>query len=347
MEMMKFARYSNAGDLRDKVYAVLNMSHTTASMVDVDYSEGNSVVDVYTAFACQKTLMGQTERICYEILYYAGLPNAVPGLPSWVPDWSMVQQHAMMPFAKYHCNDGQKPTFTTRPKSATAQTQGKIIDTVLFKSVCCAGASRPGAIPLIPNEPYTSNLAIFAPRIESLTQEFLVQHVRKYPSGEKLEDVVRRTLTLDLSLNGHDRLEAEDDEYKRAYQGFCEEVRGYPGQLDRLSSNAERKQLIDEISEYMSNSKGKAKWWDFVKVISVFQAGRCICITKNDYVACLPNAVEVRDLVVVFQGARIPFILRPCEGVYLFVGYGYVHGIMDGIPQSELERYPTQTFLLK
>jgi hypothetical protein len=46
-----------------------------------------------------------------------------------------------------------------------------------------------------------------------------------------------------------------------------------------------------------------------------------------------PAEVVVGDVVVVFCGGRIPFVLRPREGgegVFEFVGEAYCDGVMDG-----------------
>lgn len=43
-----------------------------------------------------------------------------------------------------------------------------------------------------------------------------------------------------------------------------------------------------------------------------------------------PDTTRTGDLVVVFFGGRVPFILRQHDSSYILVGECYIHGIMDG-----------------
>ncbi|KAK4185501.1 HET-6OR heterokaryon incompatibility protein (het-6OR allele) [Podospora australis] len=55
-------------------------------------------------------------------------------------------------------------------------------------------------------------------------------------------------------------------------------------------------------------------------------------LTKKGNMGMGPGELEAGDVVVVFCGGRIPFVLRPGRGGerYQFVGEAYCHGIMDG-----------------
>lgn len=45
----------------------------------------------------------------------------------------------------------------------------------------------------------------------------------------------------------------------------------------------------------------------------------------------IPDEAEEGDLIAIFFGLGIPFVLRPLAGdTYKLVGPCYVHGIMDG-----------------
>ena len=65
---------------------------------------------------------------------------------------------------------------------------------------------------------------------------------------------------------------------------------------------------------------------------------RMLCITRNGYIGMVPKKTEIGDVVVVLNGAQVPFVLRPAlsvvdgwvEGSYQLVGECYVHGVMDG-----------------
>jgi hypothetical protein len=60
-------------------------------------------------------------------------------------------------------------------------------------------------------------------------------------------------------------------------------------------------------------------------------AGRKVFRTQNGYVGLGPAGLLDGDILVVFFGASLPYILRPRDGgVYEFVGEAYCEGIMDG-----------------
>lgn len=51
------------------------------------------------------------------------------------------------------------------------------------------------------------------------------------------------------------------------------------------------------------------------------------------YVGIVPGAARMGDLVCVFYGGDVPFILREVEGgggFYRLIGEAYVNGLMDG-----------------
>ena len=53
--------------------------------------------------------------------------------------------------------------------------------------------------------------------------------------------------------------------------------------------------------------------------------------TKNNYIGLGPAEIVGGDIVCLFLGASVPFILRPLiSGKYELKGECYVHGIMDG-----------------
>lgn len=64
--------------------------------------------------------------------------------------------------------------------------------------------------------------------------------------------------------------------------------------------------------------------------------GRRFAVTKRGYMALVPVDAVVGDVVAVFVGGQVPFILRSHgngEGKerYPLVGEGYLHGFMDGL----------------
>jgi hypothetical protein len=60
---------------------------------------------------------------------------------------------------------------------------------------------------------------------------------------------------------------------------------------------------------------------------------RRFSVTKDGYMALVPREAIIGDVVCVFQGIAVPFVLRPVAGAvdnYELVGPCYCHGIMMG-----------------
>ena len=58
---------------------------------------------------------------------------------------------------------------------------------------------------------------------------------------------------------------------------------------------------------------------------------RRLCVTEGHYLGWLPEAGAVGDLVCIFAGAEVPFLLRPVGGgYYKLMGACYIQGAMHG-----------------
>ena len=60
--------------------------------------------------------------------------------------------------------------------------------------------------------------------------------------------------------------------------------------------------------------------------------GRDFCITERGYLGMVAAPMRVGDRICIFEGCRMPFVLRPAKGDrgYVLLGDCYVHGLMDG-----------------
>ncbi|KAM5344545.1 hypothetical protein ACJ41O_013080 [Fusarium nematophilum] len=60
-------------------------------------------------------------------------------------------------------------------------------------------------------------------------------------------------------------------------------------------------------------------------------------VTKNRWMGLGPSVTQPGDVVAILFGGKVPYILRPVDDHYLFVGECYVHGIMYGELVSECQ----------
>ncbi|KAK9780083.1 putative Heterokaryon incompatibility domain-containing protein [Seiridium cardinale] len=57
---------------------------------------------------------------------------------------------------------------------------------------------------------------------------------------------------------------------------------------------------------------------------------RRFCITKKGYIGWAPPATQAGDRICIIRGSQVPYVVRPTQGGYLYIGESYIHGIMDG-----------------
>ncbi|KAM4068021.1 heterokaryon incompatibility protein [Hirsutella rhossiliensis] len=70
----------------------------------------------------------------------------------------------------------------------------------------------------------------------------------------------------------------------------------------------------------------------YLTSFSVMGNRHALCFTEHRLMGLLPLLTKVGDIVAVFHGCDVPFVVRPTErqGYYRLVGECYVHGVMNG-----------------
>ncbi|KAH7343102.1 hypothetical protein BKA66DRAFT_434539 [Pyrenochaeta sp. MPI-SDFR-AT-0127] len=54
-------------------------------------------------------------------------------------------------------------------------------------------------------------------------------------------------------------------------------------------------------------------------------------VTMKGFVGLAPRHAEEGDIVIIFPGAKFPYVLRRCDDeMYILVGETFIHGIMYG-----------------
>jgi hypothetical protein len=62
-----------------------------------------------------------------------------------------------------------------------------------------------------------------------------------------------------------------------------------------------------------------------------------VCLSRRGYAGIVPTITQVGDLVCIFHGSSMPFILRKSEereGLYRLIGQSYINGMMHEEPLS-------------
>ncbi|TDZ34324.1 Heterokaryon incompatibility protein 6, OR allele [Colletotrichum spinosum] len=99
LELLVMSRNNLATDPRDKVYGLLGLANDAVAQAIVpDYSPANTTAQVFTEVASEMVKAGEI----VDFLQHAGLDQDIPGLPSWVTDWTR-QSRSILPKHLYRC----------------------------------------------------------------------------------------------------------------------------------------------------------------------------------------------------------------------------------------------------
>lgn len=91
-------------------------------------------------------------------------------------------------------------------------------------------------------------------------------------------------------------------------------------------------QMISE--DLLAEEESQSVDADFISLFRIYQAFLSkmkFCLTYHDRFAWIPIMSEVGDRICIFQGATVPFVLRPQgDGKHALVGECWVQGLMNG-----------------
>ena len=107
------------------------------------------------------------------------------------------------------------------------------------------------------------------------------------------------------------------------------------------NSDSEWRRMSDqETEDYMNWISGNVASWkhmtkplleeSFVEANLTSIYDRAFIVTRKGNFGLCPSNGRKGDEIWLLEGARVPFILRPGQHGYTFIGESYVHGFMDG-----------------
>ena len=338
------ARFFQAKDPRDNVFAVLGLC-PKGEVVAVDYSK--DVCHVFrdvTAYLLFGERAKENDELIPLILR-SSQAGGISGLPSWVPDWSR-PFHA--DFRVSHDNTtkfkaGGKGSIEVAPTQDPnrIRLRGKIFDTVHQMSSI---APSPTMAELV-----TAFDDLGAPRdfFENLLWKRITLNCwlidtsalawtcTRYPDEKSKIAAYSRTLI----CNETDKVEDNaGNSFEHIYWQFrtCLAIM-YPG---GIMNGAPLESIAHAVVGYLSAFKS------YEIVLQSFGSNRRLFSTMGGYMALGPANVQPHDLMCVFVGGDVPFILRPYGDEYKLIGECYVHGVMDG-EVMETSTLPVQDIVLK
>ncbi|KAF4427476.1 Heterokaryon incompatibility 6 OR allele [Fusarium acutatum] len=120
-------------------------------------------------------------------------------------------------------------------------------------------------------------------------------------------------------------------EAAKFHEQFLQELKLFDD-MTRLAATGE--DVSEKILQWEEEHRGAETKHNYRESMRKMQGKRPF-LTKPGYLGMGPAEAKAGDVVVVFCGGRIPFVLRPVEGssefgMFSYVGEAYCDGVMDG-----------------
>jgi hypothetical protein len=291
--LLRSTQDCQATDSRDKVFALLGLSsENDQHAVHPDYTK--STVEVYTGVTRH---IIRSENSLNILMYFK--PSELPGLPSWVPDFTLSSylSHLDRPAGKGASGD-TKPVVEFLD-DFRIKVQGWIVDQVQETSREVYDAENPSV-----------GLSSF----EALARKTLSVVNPTDQDIARLSERFWRCLIVDSTLNNEF---PAPQSYRHLYSVFSGKAPLPEDYMDDTSDDQARR---DSYLYPLTSSMDSAL------------TGRRFFITSKARLGLGPPDTQEGDLIVVLKGADTPFVLRESEdaGVYLILREAYVSGLMFG-----------------
>lgn len=324
---------SSCKEPHDRIFGLLGIARDRETLaIRVTYKKPFRVTYEETARAI---IAGGT----LDLLAYSQFPKSDPQTPTWVPDWQMeFQSYPLVGEDKKYDNQvhnhggkhihtpfGDNPWDTAfrasgirnfKPSAdfvfASASFSPWDSPPLVLRGVCIDKISsfkNPWAFDIA--GAYPGNFALipsYLNDIESLIEESNAKGTNIYKNPSDRETAYYRIPIADREMNSN---------------GLCHEAT----EASRVGYDFIKKDL--EVGHIFASSVSVEKfcYWNMMEALQY----RRPFITENGYVGLGPEHLDKDDAVVVFLGARFPYILRKSLLVgWTLVGEAYVHGIMYG-----------------
>ncbi|KAJ4012443.1 hypothetical protein NW752_008136 [Fusarium irregulare] len=327
---------TRATQYRDRVFALLGLAVDAEELgIQVDYECSTERVLAQTAVALIKA--GQVDMLCYSQL--PKLPDLV-GLPSWVPDWrsnlrypfyylkpinERMNQHLFFASGNDSIVEPVKPAtgspFILGLRGYTVDTIEKVAKGEGWKDIRWDPARLLG----------------FLAQVDALWQESMEKPIVTDGPTKAAKVKARWRVPIgDLYGTDYGNQYRAPPDIERFYDRFVQELKVFNQMAlgeDGWENNQDWETPVDE--EIKIDYDG-----DMQKM-----EGKNPFLTEMGYLGMGPAEAKPGDVVVIFCGGHIPFVLRPepdGQDMFSYIGEAYCDGVMDG----EITTKEKQTFWL-
>jgi hypothetical protein len=313
-----------ATDPRDRIWALLGIAGDTEALrISPNYADTNTCATVYCNSTHAMIASGHVD-----ILAFSQWTKKDLTMPSWSPDWreEVKQPYGQLPWDSPYSGAGSKIPFKHLEQFnpvSHLRLNGLMVDCIeSTKPQCNNGEWLSG------NHRYQAFTYLLDIRSHCQISADKLAHsgVEIYADPSARERAYQRVPVADLYSTGFVRRAMVEE----CHIGHAEVITDYsqwqnPGLDTRTPTTNTFRSYYAMMGE---------------------QVERRPFLSVKGFVGLAPKHMEEGDVIVVFPGARFPYMLRKCDdGMYLLVGEAYVHGIMDG--ELATKDCVTEEFVLK
>ncbi|MCJ1393786.1 hypothetical protein MMC18_006662 [Xylographa bjoerkii] len=295
--ILRETRLSVATDPRDKVFAAVACMSVVKESSLLAPDYSSSIRIVYGRVVEYMIRRSNNLKIFAAVQHVEAKLSA--DLPSWIPDWRMTWE--MPVHASYASPDSLY--------NASGSTQAQARFDINYVELRVAGVSVDTirAVSTFCNNEARfwgqSGIDNFLPFIRDWYALAVQVFGILYRTGVSTLDAFCITMVMDYKLNPKKR-----------------------GNTMPTSFTGDRPDDMDDILQ------------DASRYYPLFAtASQRFLVSQDGYMGLCPWNTQIGDKIFILLGGEMPAVLRPVEGGYWFIGFAYVHGLMDGEAMVGLE----------
>lgn len=323
---------TRATEHRDRVFALLGLASDAAKLgIQIDYGSAEGTTERVLTQAA-RAIIERTGRI--DILSYSQFPKLpqLTYLPSWVPDWrsdlcpsfytinERIDQHLFFASGKDSIGTIKEP-----------QDNANIIGIRGYKVDVIDKVAEGDAWQDVGWDP--SRYLDFFAQMDILWKESMRKPPMTLgPSRTRKEEARWRVPIGDIYKSKEGDQHRATSDVGRAYEQFMKELNLFAEMTRLLSTGDDGWEKLQDLEKPQPGETNLSYDENIRKM-----HGKKPFVTETGYLGMGPSQAEPGDIIIVFCGGHIPFVLRPSaqsetgeENMFLYVGEAYCDGIMDG-----------------
>lgn len=304
--LLNWGRSFNATDSLDRVYGFMAMPSFTNSGLGWEAGYSRSKVELYkdVAYHC----ISKTHS--FRVLCYCQHSDEDNTFPSWVPQWDRKECYKAIDdsLTKVQWNSSADTKISSQVdlEAGVLGLSGVMVDIIT--------SSRPLAYNM---ESHKGQVSRNHPCLDFLESQR--HNLSAYCTGETQLEAFSHVIAVGLNVNRRKASETPGEVYAH-FNSYINHLLEATGQVPpRVESLSNADENINKIVD----------WRQYEALIQRQCRNRSLFFTRKGYIGLGPN-VQPGDLVCIFFGGEVPFILRPRQSYYELIGDAYVHGIMEG-----------------